>query len=193
MTCISPVHIVVRGRSICPEMGDDDRKGRSNRAGPGQGTPQPERTLDMGDASSVALHTRDEGERAIRAKVHAGDVLTAASDAARLYGAEIFGFLAGIIDGHTARGEVYAGVLQSVAEEISAFEWHCSLRTWMYARARRELARHREQLTVRGSSDSIQPVALPDLKTQVPIGGASAPSPPSRPSAGRWTRATARF
>jgi DNA-directed RNA polymerase specialized sigma24 family protein len=63
----------------------------------------------------------------------------AARHALDTYGAEVFGFLIGVLGDDALARVVYADVCQRVSSEIESFGRQCSLRTWLYALCRREL------------------------------------------------------
>ena len=88
---------------------------------------------------------REESERRVRACVAAGDVGSGVTGVLRLYGAEVFGFVAALIETPAIARDVYATVGEQMACSLAGFEWRCDLRTWMYLLARRELAAFRER------------------------------------------------
>jgi len=63
---------------------------------------------------------------------------------AQAYGAELFGFLIGVLDERRAAREVYTAVLERLPEEAARFAAVCSARTLAYTLARRELGRRRD-------------------------------------------------
>jgi RNA polymerase sigma-70 factor (ECF subfamily) len=73
---------------------------------------------------------RDDARRGIEATV-------------ALYGAEVFGFVSGVIDDPVAARDTYLRFAERLRRHLVLFRWHCSLRTWCYALARRETAHHR--------------------------------------------------
>ena len=104
-------------------------------------------------------------EPGVRALVASGHVARATTAALHLYGAELFGFLAGILEDIPAARDVYAGVGERIRLYLPRFEWGFPLRTWTYAIARRELARYREMVGQRrvGPTSSAKPTfPLPD-------------------------------
>ena len=93
--------------------------------------------------------TADEGEEAIRALVERGEMDLAVQAALRRYGAEILGFLAGVMDDPDLADDVFSAVSERTWKGLPTFRWQCSLRTWCYTVARNELARHRAGAAVR--------------------------------------------
>lgn len=83
-------------------------------------------------------------EPGVRALVASGHATRATTAVLKMYGAELFGFLAGILEDVPAARDVYASVGESIRLYLPRFEWAFPLRTWIYVIARRELARHRE-------------------------------------------------
>jgi RNA polymerase sigma-70 factor (ECF subfamily) len=77
-------------------------------------------------------------------RVHAGIAEGAVAEAATLtlreYGAEIFGFLAGIV-GERDADEVLSAFSERLWRALNGFEGRCSVRTWCYVLARHELGR----------------------------------------------------
>jgi DNA-directed RNA polymerase specialized sigma24 family protein len=78
-------------------------------------------------------------EAAVCRRILQGETRSAAALAMTAYGAEIFGFLIGVLDGTSEAKTVYADVAQRVATEIEGFESRVKLRIWLYALSRREL------------------------------------------------------
>jgi hypothetical protein len=79
----------------------------------------------------------------LRSLLSEGDPRRAVRVAIRLYGAELFGFLAAVLMNEREAIAVYANAWRRVEQEISAFAWRWPVRIWVYALARRELARLR--------------------------------------------------
>ena len=104
-------------------------------------------------------------EEEIRETSQRGETARAAQDALWLYGAETFGFLVGVLDDRRAAGTLYAGACRRLEKQMPEFPWTCSLRTWMYALARQQLAHHRGSATRRSVG---KPLAnAPDLTQPV--------------------------
>jgi len=84
----------------------------------------------------MRLQTREDK---VRAALEGGRLSEAAMESFYLYGAEIFGFLHGVLLDRRAADGLYGRLQESVLVRLTRFEWRCSLRTWMYALARGEL------------------------------------------------------
>jgi RNA polymerase sigma-70 factor (ECF subfamily) len=84
-----------------------------------------------------------ESEVTIRQQLTQNDVRAAADSTLRVYGAEVYGFLAGVMDDPDSADDVFSRFSERVWNGLSRFRWECSLRTWCYTIARNELARHR--------------------------------------------------
>ena len=84
-----------------------------------------------------------ESEETVRALLAQGDLRAAAELTIRCYGAEIFGFLTGVMDDPDAADDVFSSFSERMWKGLPSFRWQCSLRTWCYTIARNELARHR--------------------------------------------------
>jgi RNA polymerase sigma-70 factor (ECF subfamily) len=96
-------------------------------------------------AASAATKSGIEHEAAVRDALRAGDVVRATTEALNAYGAELFGFVVGVLDDYDAARDVYAAISERVWRALAEFSWRCSLRTWVYTIARNELARHHER------------------------------------------------
>jgi RNA polymerase sigma-70 factor, ECF subfamily len=90
-------------------------------------------------------------ERSIRARLDAGDVGGAASEAVRRYGPEVLGWLVALHHDHDDAGDVFAATTEALWGALPGFRWECSLRTWMYAIARRVSLRYRRDAARRGA------------------------------------------
>jgi RNA polymerase sigma-70 factor, ECF subfamily len=89
----------------------------------------------MSDAARLTTEER------IRALVVAGNVNRAANEIVRELGPEVFGFLRGALGSDADADEVFAVASERIWKAIGAFQWQCSLRTWVYVIARNETAR----------------------------------------------------
>jgi RNA polymerase sigma-70 factor (ECF subfamily) len=69
----------------------------------------------------------------------------AAADTLRALGPEVLGYLRGMMRSDAEGDEVFASVSARVWRGLAKFEWRCSLRTWVYLLAHREMARFRQQ------------------------------------------------
>ena len=82
----------------------------------------------------------DERVRALLAARETGE---AATLALRELGPEVLGFLSGVL-GDADADEVYSAWSERLWRSLKGFEGRCSLRTWMYVLARREISRFRK-------------------------------------------------
>jgi RNA polymerase sigma-70 factor (ECF subfamily) len=84
-------------------------------------------------------------EARVRSLVEGGRHQQAAGEALRALGPEVLGYLRGMMGSDADGDEVFAAVSTRVWRGLAAFEWRCSLRTWVYLLAHREMARFRQQ------------------------------------------------
>jgi RNA polymerase sigma-70 factor (ECF subfamily) len=82
-------------------------------------------------------------DQRVRALLAAGQTSEAATLALRELGPEVLGFLSGVI-GDADADEVYSTWSERLWRSLKGFEGRCSLRTWMYVLARREISRFRK-------------------------------------------------
>ena len=82
-------------------------------------------------------------EAAVRAKAEAGDLRGAATDALRLYGPELFGFLKAMARDDDLGAEAFAQLGEDLWRGLAGFRWDGTLRAWCYALARNALHRLR--------------------------------------------------
>jgi DNA-directed RNA polymerase specialized sigma24 family protein len=101
-------------------------------------------------------------ERDVRALVLTGDAQGAASAALRAHGAEVFGFLLGVLGGSGQARDAYAAVGLEVRGRMDGFRWRCALRVWMYALACAEIRR------VPGAGGERGSVTLPEPSSTQP-------------------------
>jgi len=103
-------------------------------------------------------------EEEVRGRVQRGDRDGATTAALRGYGPEVLEFLAALHRDETEGGEVFALFAEQVWRGLDRFAWESSLRTWLYAVARRCSLRcrrdgrrraAREEALPEGSSASI--------------------------------------
>jgi RNA polymerase sigma-70 factor (ECF subfamily) len=80
----------------------------------------------------------------VRSLVLADDVTGATTAALRALGPEVFGFIIGALGREHDADEVFAITSERLWRSLASFEWRCSLRTWAYVIARREITRYRE-------------------------------------------------
>jgi RNA polymerase sigma-70 factor (ECF subfamily) len=78
-----------------------------------------------------------------RELLRAGDTRGAATLVLRDLGPEVLGFLAGVL-GDVDADEVYSAWSERLWKSLKGFEGRCSLRTWTYVLARREISRFRK-------------------------------------------------
>jgi RNA polymerase sigma-70 factor (ECF subfamily) len=90
-----------------------------------------------------AVDPRAAAEAAIRAKLVAADLRGAATDAIRLYGAEIYGFLKATSRDDDLAAEAFAQLGEDLWRGLPSFRWEASLRSWAYTLARNALHRLR--------------------------------------------------
>lgn len=86
---------------------------------------------------------RQELESPVRRAIAAGDRNRATTAALRLYGAELYSFVAGIARDPTIADEAYSELCEILWTNLADFRWEASLRSWLYATARRLVLRHR--------------------------------------------------
>src|SRR5262249_40892622 len=76
-------------------------------------------------------------EALVRTLAEAGNLDGAATEAIRLYGAEVFGFLLVLHPGdEDVASDVFSAFCENIWKGLGRFAWECSLRTWVYAVAR---------------------------------------------------------
>jgi RNA polymerase sigma-70 factor (ECF subfamily) len=107
---------------------------------------------------------RPELEQEVRRLIGAGDRDAAISAALRGYGHELLELLVALHRSEPDASEVFSLVAEGAWRNLPGFAWECSLRTWLYAIARRCSLRHRrdgrrraarEQPLPEGSSASL--------------------------------------
>src|ERR1041384_5430313 len=79
----------------------------------------------------------------VRSLLAAGDTSGAATLVLRELGLEVLGFLSGVL-GDADADEVYSALSERLWKTLRGFEGRCSLRTWTYVLARREITRFRK-------------------------------------------------
>jgi RNA polymerase sigma-70 factor (ECF subfamily) len=84
-----------------------------------------------------------ELDERVRDLLAAGETAAATNAVLRELGPELLGFLSGVLANADA-DEVYASLLERLWRSLSGFEGRCSIRTWAYVLARRELFRFRK-------------------------------------------------
>jgi len=105
-------------------------------------------------------------DQAVRALLEVGDVDRAVTVLLSQLGPQVFGFLRGTLRGEDDADEVFAATSVKIWRGLSTFQWQCSLRTWVYIIARRELTRFL-QGTRRRNVGRITSSALDDVVARV--------------------------
>ena len=82
-------------------------------------------------------------ESPIKQQIAAGDRNGATTSVLHLYGGELYGFLSGLARDPTIADEAYSELCEVVWMQLGEFRWEASLRSWLYAMARRLVLRHR--------------------------------------------------
>ena len=82
-------------------------------------------------------------ESPIKQRIAAGDRNGATTSVLHLYGGELYGFLCGLARDPTIADEAYSELCEVVWMQLGEFRWEASLRSWLYAMARRLVLRHR--------------------------------------------------
>ena len=91
----------------------------------------------------------EDGKRAIgidarvRALLDRGERDRAATEVVRAFAPEVLGFLSGVVRSDADADEIFSAVSERLWRSLATFRWGCSLRTWVYVIARREIHRHR--------------------------------------------------
>ncbi len=102
----------------------------------------PKDSLEAADGQA-ALDERALLEAPARRAITAGDRSTAATLALRLYGGEVYAFLAATSVSASAADDVYGDFCEVLWNQLAGFRWQASLRSWMYAIARTLTLRHK--------------------------------------------------
>jgi len=87
------------------------------------------------DVTTLDTHIRELLER--------GELAGAVSALLDAHGADVFGFVLGVLDNARRARVAYAGVAKHVSTELEHFQWKCSPKVWLYSLAHRELAGRR--------------------------------------------------
>lgn len=98
--------------------------------------------------SSVAGSS--DREREIRVLLEARQLDPAATLALRIYGTELYRFLASQLESEADTAEVFSQVTEDLWRGLPRFGWRCTLRTWLYLLARHAAHRFRESPWNRG-------------------------------------------
>ena len=92
-----------------------------------------------------------QSEERIRAAFSRGDLSDAATVLLEVYGAEIFGFLAGRLRDVDLASEVFGDFTEDLWRGLAGFRWVCSARAWAYTLARHAASRAIRQRRRRGA------------------------------------------
>jgi len=79
----------------------------------------------------------------VKALLGRGDVSGALTEALRVLGPDVLGFLSGVLRNDSDANEVFAVVSERLWRSLATFQWRCSLRTWSHVIARHEMERFR--------------------------------------------------
>lgn len=92
------------------------------------------------DSDSVdATDDRAASEARIREAAAAGDLKRAATQALRLYGSELFGYLCNVARDEDLASDAFSATCERMWKGLPAFRWESSLRSWLYTIARNAL------------------------------------------------------
>jgi RNA polymerase sigma-70 factor, ECF subfamily len=123
--------------------------GRPRRARGVAGVSRREQALDSGPQMKQGeTKPSDDGVRQLLAEGRGGD---AAAALMRAYGSEVYSFLAALHRSEQDASDVFSMFAEGVLRGLPGFAWECSLRTWLYAVARRSSLRHRRDAGRRGA------------------------------------------
>jgi RNA polymerase sigma-70 factor (ECF subfamily) len=81
-------------------------------------------------------------ETAVRAHCDRHDFDAATTAALRGYGQEIFSFLMARMRAEDSAADVFSATCENLWSTMAAFEWRCSMRTWIYKLARSAAAKY---------------------------------------------------
>jgi len=84
---------------------------------------------------------REEAEAEIRRRWDTDDWAGAATEALRVYGPEVLGFLYASLGNQADARDAFSALSESMWRSLRGFRWHCSFRTWAYALARSAIGR----------------------------------------------------
>jgi RNA polymerase sigma-70 factor (ECF subfamily) len=93
----------------------------------------------------------DEVDAAVRRRLDDGDSDGAATAAIRAYGPAIFSLLASLHRSEQEASEVFSLFTEGLWRTLGTFAWQCSLRTWVYAIARKSSLRYRRDARRHGA------------------------------------------
>ena len=86
---------------------------------------------------------REAGERAVRALCEAGAYAEATTEALRMYGVELLGFLRALAGNPDLAGDAFGELGEDIWKGLPRFRWESTLRSWLYSLARNALAQLR--------------------------------------------------
>ena len=86
---------------------------------------------------------RQQLESPVQRAIASGDRNGATTAVLQLYGAELYGFIKGLARDETLTDEAYSELCEVVWTQLAQFRWEASLRSWLYALARRLVLRLR--------------------------------------------------
>ena len=92
----------------------------------------------------------DDLETRVRALCGAGDHESAAADAIKGYGEEVYSFIAARFASDDDAADVFAQACEDLLQSLRTFRWQASLRTWFYRLARTAASRYRRSPMNRG-------------------------------------------
>src|SRR5687768_10505032 len=99
-------------------------------------------SLAGGDGLYWRLVQHVNVETPVKAALEAGDERRAATLALRAYGSEVLSFVVVMVKDGDAAEDVFSMFCEDVWRGLPGFRWESSLRTWLYAVARRAALRH---------------------------------------------------
>jgi RNA polymerase sigma-70 factor (ECF subfamily) len=79
----------------------------------------------------------------VRVLLAGDDVSGAVTEALRVLGPDVLGFVSGVLRNDGDADEVFALVSERLWRSLAKFQWRCSLRTWSHVIARHEMERFR--------------------------------------------------
>lgn len=111
----------------------------------------------------------------VRALVWRGEASAAVDLAFAELGAEVFGFLIGVVGDVDRARMLYAEVRRRAEGAMPSFGWECSVRVWAYGLARAELRarRRRRSSSARSSAPAGKVIPLPASRPRLPRAVAS--------------------
>jgi RNA polymerase sigma-70 factor, ECF subfamily len=129
---------------------------------------------ERGLVSCRRVPASSEFDRQVREILRAGDTRGAATLVLRELGPEVLGFLSGVL-GDADADEVYSAWSERLWRSLKGFEGRCSLRTWTYVLARREISRFRKGMRRHAEgrvplSEIKDVLAVPRTRTRTTMG-----------------------